>query len=283
MIQRLVRGSVLLLCLFAAAAPQTAFAGFWDRLFGDDTPKIEPGAGFRSFDDESARIEAEFDCESFVERAASEFEDRRRHCIIGEHATARVTIYEAAGFEGLTKRVKFTWLDNERPNARGDDAPVHADREAARRAVRRLGELYLPEHVDQLMERFTAARPGLVSEGEFIAVLASLPRGGFTQQVIDLRDANFDRLSGQEAAQSRPGYEKCVYILSHIDALKGLKFEGDPIPERNALYVTYFITSDRGDHFLCELHNAGYFRIRVSQKQGQPFRTMAHGNLGRAD
>lgn len=282
MFKRLAGILVVTMGVGAAAAPASALS-IWERLFGEETPKVEPGKGFAAFDDVSQRIETEFECESVVERAASEFEDRRRHCLIGEHRTARVSIFEAPGFPGLTKRVKFTWLDNERRNARGDDAPVHADREAARQAVRRLGELYMPDHVDQLMALFTEGRPGLVTEGEFIAILAVLPRGGFRQQVIDLRDANFQRLSGAEAERSEPGYRKCIYILSNIGPLKGQKFEGDPIPERNELYVTYFINSGRGDRFLCELHNSGYYRIRVSQKQGEPFRTMAHGNLGRVD
>lgn len=275
--------AALLLIGSAAAGPATAMS-LWERLFGsDEASKVEPGNGFADFETESGRIEEAFECEGMAERGATEFDDRRRHCLIGQHRTARVTVYEAAGFEGLVKRVKFTWLDNERRNARGDDAPAHADREAARRAVRRLGEIYLPGHVDRLMELFTQARPGLVSEGDFIAILAVLPRGGFRQQVIDLRDGNFQRLSGAEAERARPGYRKCLYILQNIPPLRGQGFDGDPIPERNDLYVTYFINSERGERFLCELHNAGYYRIRVSQKQGQPFRTMAHGNLGGAD
>lgn len=281
---RLPRILLAALLLASAAAAPAAAMSLWERLFGsDEAAKVTPGKGFAAFDAESARIEDSFYCESVVERGATEFDDRRRHCMIGEHRTARVTIYEPVGFEGLVKRVKFTWLDNERRNARGDDAPAHADREAARQAVRRLGEIYVPGHVEQLMELFTAARPGLVSEGEFIAILAVLPRGGFRQQVIDLRDANFQRLSGAEAERARPGYEKCIFILNNMPPLKGQSFEGDPIPERNDLYVTYFINSARGERFLCELHNAGYYRIRVSQQQGQPFRTMAHGNLGRVD
>ncbi|WP_417513425.1 hypothetical protein [Minwuia sp.] len=254
--------------------------GMWQSAFGAGGAAVRPNQGFADFRNESVRIEDGFACARFVERAGDEFSDLRRHCLIGEHRSVRVTIYEPVGYDGLTKKVKLTWLDNQRPNARGRNAPRHADREEARAAARKLAQLYLPGHEDELMALFTRQQSGVVSEGPFIAVLSFNDRGGYKQAVIEVRDGNFQALAGSEERQGRPGYQKCLYILSNIPQLDGSQIQGEPVPERNDLYVTYFLNSDKGEKFLCEIHSSGYYRIRVSQKQGQSFEVLAHGNLG---
>jgi hypothetical protein len=265
----------------ALAAPAEAQLGrVWDSLFGSETPELAPTGGFADFQTESRRVEDSFACVRFVERAGDEFSDRRRHCIIGEHRKVRVTIYEPGGHEGLTKKVKLTWIDNQRPNARNRDAPKHADRAEARASVRRLAELYLPDHLDRMMELFSASRNGVVSEGLFIAVLDFRNRSDFVEATIEVRDGNYQALARAEAERGRPGYDKCLYILDNIPPLKGQTFSGDAVPQRSDLFVSYFLRSGRGEKFICELHESGYYRIRVSQKQGEPFKTLAHGNLG---
>lgn len=252
----------------------------WRSLFSEEGPVIRSNAGFDDFLTESERIQDRFDCGRFAERPGDEFSDRRRHCIIGDSGTVRVSIYEPVGHDGLTRKVKFVWLDNQRPNARGDNAPVHADREDARQAIRTLSEFYLPGHGDQLLDMFEKGGNGIVTELPFTAVVSVVDRPGFRQVSIDIQDGNYEKLAGSEERQGRPGYNKCLYILGNIPPLKGVEISGDPIPERSDLYVTYFLTSPRGEQFLCEIHNSGYYRIRVSRQIGQAFQVLAHGNLG---
>lgn len=252
----------------------------WRSLFSDEGPVIRANAGFGEFRAESERIQDRFDCRRFAERPGDEFNDRRRHCIIGESGTVRVSIYEPVGHEGLTKKIKFIWLDNEQPNARGDNAPEHADLEDARQAVRTLSAIYLPKHGDQLLDMFDKGGNGIVTELPFTAVVSEVQRPGFRQVSIEIQDGNHEQLAGSEERQGRPGYNKCLFILGNIPPLKGIEIGGDPVPDRSDLYVTYFLSSDRGEQFLCEIHNSGYYRIRVSRQAGQAFQVLAHGNLG---
>ncbi len=263
------------------AAPASAQLGkLWDSLFGSDENAVQPDKGFHAFRTEARRIEDSFACSRLVERPGDEFSDLRRHCLIGVYGTARFSIYEPVGHEGLTKKIKFTWLDNQRPNAQGRNAPRHADRAEVRQAVRKMAEIYLPNHQKQLMDLFTRSQDGIVTEGLFVAVLAFQKRTGYLQSVIEIRDGNYEQLAGSEDRQGRPGYDKCLYILSNIPQLADADIKGEPIPERSDLFVSYFLASKKGEKFICEIHNSGYYRIRVSQKQGEAFKVLAHGNLG---
>lgn len=260
------------------SAPQP-IRGVWQGLFREGI-NVRANAGFAEFREESERIEDNFACVRITDKPGDEFSDRRRHCILGEHRTARVTIYEPVGFEGLTKKVKLTWLDNVQPNARGRDAPRHADREEARQAVRDMASLYMPDHENQLMQLFSQQRSGIVTELPFTAVVQFADRSGFKHAVVEIRDGNHDSLAGSEDRQGRPGYDKCLYIIGSIPPLKGHQISGEAVPERSDLFVTYFLKSNKGEQFLCEIHNSGYYRIRVSQKQGEAYQVLAHGNLG---
>jgi hypothetical protein len=251
----------------------------WQDIFGDGAG-VRANAGFAEFGEEADRIEDNFACVRITDKPGDEFSDHRRHCIIGEHRTARITIYEPVGHEGLTKKVKFTWLDNVQPNARGRNAPRHADREEARQVVRKMSALYLPGHEKQLVELFTQQKSGVVTELPFTAVVEFADRSGFKHAVVEIRDGNHNQLAGSEERQGRPGYEKCLYILGNIPPLKGHSISGEPVPERSDLFVTYFLKSNKGEQFLCEIHNSGYYRIRVSQEQGTAYQVLAHGNLG---
>ncbi|WP_416896727.1 MAG: hypothetical protein ACMVY4_14480 [Minwuia sp.] len=251
----------------------------WLAVFGK-APEFRPNKGFGPFREESQRIEDSFACRRFVELAGDEFSDLRRHCTIGEYETARISIYQPVDQENITRKVKFTWLDNERRNARGQAAPRHADRADARQALTRFAELYVPNHATELMQLFTEGRTGLVSEGPFIAIVTVIKRQGYVHNDIELRDGNFQALAGSEEKQARPGFDRCRYILANIPALKGVQIDGEPVPERSQLYVTYFLNSNRGEKFLCEIHSSGYYRIRVSRAQGEPFQVLAHGDLG---
>lgn len=276
-------GLLLLSVVLSVSLPAPASAQLgkiWESLFGSDEAAVRPDKGFQAFRDEVRRVEDGFACTGLIDRPGDEFSDRRRHCLLGEHQSARISLYEAVGFEGVTKKLKFQWLDNERPNAQGRNAPRHADRAEARQALQKLAELYLPNHQDELMALFSKNQPGVVSEGLFVAVLAFQRRAGYMQSVVEIRDGNYEQLAGSEEHLGRPGYEKCLYILSNIPQLKGDKISGEVTPERQDLYVSYFLTSQRDENFICEIHASGYYRIRVSQKQGQPFQTLAHGNLG---
>lgn len=252
---------------------------YWQAIF-EGKPVIRSNAGFADFREESGRIEDALACVRITDKPGDEFNDHRRHCVIGEHRTVRVTTYEPVGHEGLTKKIKFVWLDNLRPNARNRNAPRHADREEAREAVRQLAKLYVPSHEDELMQLFTEQRTGIVTELPFTAVLQFSDRAGFKFGVVEIRDGNYSDLAGSEEKQGRPGFEKCLYILGNIPVLADHKISGEAVPERSDLFVTYFLNSNRGEQFLCEIHNSGYYRIRVSQEQGQAFQVLAHGNLG---
>lgn len=253
--------------------------GYWQALLGEGQD-LRANAGFGNFGDESDRIEDSFACVRITDKPGDEFNDRRRHCVIGEHRTARVTVYEPVGHEGLTKKVKLTWLDNLKPNAGNRAAPRHADREEVRQAVRDLAKLYMPGHEKDLVDLFTQQKTGVVTELPFTAVIQFTDRPGFKHGVIEIRDGNHEVLAGVEERQGRPGYEKCVYILGNIPVLANHEISGEAVPERSDLYVTYFLKSNRGEQFLCEIHHSGYYRIRVSQQQGDAYQVLAHGNLG---
>lgn len=273
-----VAGLGVLFAMVGDSAPDP-IRSYWHALF-EGKPVIRSNAGFAQFENESRRIEDSLACARITDKPGDEFNDHRRHCVIGEYRTVRVTTYEPVGHEGVTRKVKFVWLDNLRPNARNRNAPRHADREEAREAVRQLAQLYMPNHEKDLMELFLQQRAGIVTELPFTAVLQFSDRAGFKFGTIEIRDGNYQDLAVTEEKQGRPGFQKCLYILGNIPVLAGHEISGEAVPERSDLFVTYFLNSDRGEQFLCEIHNSGYYRIRVSQEQGQAFQVLAHGNLG---
>ncbi len=268
----------ILFVMIGDSAPQP-LRGYWQAIFGEGQ-SIRANAGFANFGEESNRIEDSFACVRITDKPGDEFNDHRRHCVIGEFRTARISIYEPVGHEGLTKKVKLTWLDNLRPNARNRNAPRHADREEVRQVVRDMAKLYVPKQEAELMQMFTQQKSGVVTELPFTAVVQFADRQGFKHGVVEIRDGNHAVLAGSEERQGRPGYEKCLYILGNIPVLANQTISGEAVPERSDLYVTYFLKSNRGEQFLCEIHHSGYYRIRVSQEQGDDYKVMAHGNLG---
>jgi len=269
----------LLIGFAQLASPAEAQLGsLWRAITGEEEgPK--PDKGFQSFREESRRIEDALACGRVVEQATDTYSDLRRHCIIGDNRTVRVTIVEPVGYEGLTKRVRLTWTDNGTGQQRALSAPPHVDRSAAVASLDLLIGLYLPSRVAEINALFTDGEDGKVTEGPFTIQVVHQARAGLDLRTVEIRDANYDRLANSETESARPGYERCLFIVSNIKVLKNLKISGEPKPQRSDLHVTYFLHAERGDKFLCELHDSGYYRVRISQGQGKEFKTLAHGNI----
>ena len=268
----------LVLALPAASPAQAQLGSLWRAITGqDDGPK--PDKGFGPFRDEARRMEEALNCGRVVEQATDAFSDLRRHCILGDNRTVRVTIIEPVGHEGLTKRVRLTWTDNGTGDNRALNAPPHVDRSAAQAALAKLATLYVPEKADELIRLFSEGADGTIDTGLFSVSVVHQSRTGMDLRTVELRDGNHAALANSEAESARPGFDRCLFIVRNIDVLKGLEIDGEPRPQRSDLHLTYFLYAKRGDRFLCELHDSGYYRIRISQKDGEEFRTLAHGNI----
>lgn len=269
---------VLLLALPVANPAQAQLGSLWRAITGqDDGPK--PDKGFGPFRDEARRIEEALNCGRVVEQATDAFSDLRRHCILGDNRTVRVTIIEPVGHEGLTKRVRLTWTDNGTGDNRALNAPPHVDRSAAQAALAKLAALFVPERAEELIRLFTDGTNGDFDEGPFNVTVVHQSRTGMDLRTVELRDGNHEVLANSEAESARPGFDRCLFIVRNIDVLKNLEIDGEPRPQRSDLHLTYFLYAKRGDQFLCELHDSGYYRIRISQQDGEEFRTLAHGNI----
>lgn len=268
----------LVLALSAAHPAQAQLGSLWRAITGqDEGPK--PDKGFGPFRDESRRVEEALNCSRVVEQATDAFSDLRRHCILGDNRTVRVTITEPVGHEGLTKRVRLTWTDNGTGENRALNAPPHVDRSAAQAALARLAALFVPEEADRLIRLFTEGTDGTFDAGPFNVSVVHQSRAGMDLRTVELRDGNYAALANSEAESARPGFDRCLFIVRNIEVLKKLEIDGEPRPQRSDLHLTYFLYAKRGDRFLCELHDSGYYRIRISQKDGEEFRTLAHGNI----
>lgn len=269
----------LLVVLTQQVSPAEAqLSSLWRAITGqEEGPK--PDKGFQSFRDEARRIEGALDCGRVVEQATDTYSDLRRHCIIGNNRTVRITIVEPVGYEGLTKRVRLTWTDNGSGKQRALSAPPHVDRSAALASLDTVMGLYVPSRVAELNALFADGKDGSVTEGTFTIQVVHQARAGLDLRTVEIRDANYDLLASSEAESARPGYDRCLFIVSNIDVLKKLKISGEPKPQRSDLHVTYFLYAERGDKFLCELHDSGYYRVRISQGEGEEFKTLAHGNV----
>lgn len=268
---------LLALCLLAATPAAAQLGSIWRALTGDTAPR--PDAGFASFRDEGQRIEDALDCGKITDMAPDRLSDRRRMCRLGKEKSVRVVVFEPVGYEGLTKRVRFAWTDNDDGEGRAFPFEPHADRDAAAHALRTLAAMYTPSHVEDLAGMFFGTRNGSVSEGKFTATVEHVAQSGATVRAIEFRDGNWERLSHSEEEAARPGFEACQRILGSIEAIRHLKITGNLIPERQNLNVVYFLKAERGDRFLCEIHDSGYYRVRVSRRDGDPFRPLAHGNF----
>lgn len=268
---------VLILCI-GGAGPAAAELGWFWRAIGLDDGEPAANQGFAAFAEEFARIEERFACSRVAEGRTEKHADRRRHCILGGAGTVRITLVQPVGYGTLTKAVQLVWADaNEGGEAA--DHPPHADRVLALETLDVLARLYLPSKAATLQQLFEAARNGSATEGSFTAVVAHFPGVAQDQRVVEFRDGNYAVLGESETRQARAGYDTCLGILRQIDLLEGLEISGEPVPERQPLYAVYFLSAERGDKFLCELHYSGYYRIRVSPRIGEPFRTLAHGNI----
>ncbi|MDF1735374.1 MAG: hypothetical protein P1U37_08835 [Minwuia sp.] len=268
----------LLLALPAATPAHAQLGSLWRAITGqDEGPK--PDKGFGPFREEARRIEDALNCGRVVEQANDAFSDLRRHCILGDNRTVRVTIVEPVGHEGLTKRVRLTWTDNGTGEQRALSAPAHVDRSAAQAALSGLAALFVPEKSDHLIDLFTGGTDGAFESGPFSVSVVHQSRAGLDLRTVELRDGNYEALAESEARSARPGFDRCLFIVRNIDVLKNLEIDGEPRPQRSDLHLTYFLHAKRGDRFLCELHDSGYYRIRISQKDGEEFRTLAHGNI----
>ncbi|MDF1719752.1 MAG: hypothetical protein P1U65_03675 [Minwuia sp.] len=276
--KRLLLLALLIMTVAQVSPAQAQLGSLWRAITGEEAgPK--PDKGFQAFRDEARRIEDALTCGRVVEQATDTYSDLRRHCILGDNRTVRVTIVEPVGYEGLTKRVRLTWTDNGSGQQRALSAPPHVDRSAAIAALDTVLDLYVPTRSAELNTLFTEGRDGNVTEGPFRIQVAHQARAGLDLRVVEIRDANYDALANSEVESARPGYERCLFIVSNIDVLKKLKISGEPKPQRSDLHVTYFLHAERGDKFLCELHDSGYYRVRISQAQGEEFKTLAHGNI----
>lgn len=268
----------LVLALSAANPAQAQLGSLWRAITGqDEGPK--PDKGFGPFRDEARRLEETLNCGRVVEQATDAFSDLRRHCILGDNRTVRVTITEPVGYEGLTKRVRLTWTDNGTGENRALNAPPHVDRSAAQAALAKLAALFVPEQADKLIGLFAEGTDGTFEAGPFSVSVVHQSRAGMDLRTVELRDGNHAALANSEAESARPGFDRCLFIVRNIDVLKNLEIDGEPRPQRSDLHLTYFLYAKRGDRFLCELHDSGYYRIRISQKDGEEFRTLAHGNI----
>lgn len=273
------RSAAALLVLGLLAAPPAAaqLGDFWRALTGDGRPR--PDQGFLAFREESARVEAALGCGKVVDMAPDRLSDRRRQCQLGSEHSVRVVVFEPVGYEGLTKRVRLAWTDNGEGDGRAFAHAPHADLPTAVAALAGLAALYLPGKADDLQALFLGNTPGSVTGDTFQATVEHLARSGSTVRAVDFRDGNWEKLARSEEEAARPGFEACQKILGSIEAIRHLKITGNPIPERQNLNVVYFLNAGRGDRFLCEIHDSGYYRVRVSRRDGEPFRPLAHGNL----
>lgn len=280
-----LRFVLLPLMVLALAAPvaspaQAQLGSLWRAITGgDEDEKPKADKGFGPFREEARRVEEALECGRVVERATDAYSDLRRHCILGDNRTVRVTVVEPVGHEGLTKRIRLTWTDNGSGPQRALNAPPHVDRSAAQAALERLLALYVPDAAAELVRLFTEGTGGTVTSGPFSVIVQHQSRSGLDLRTVELRDGNHLALANSEAESARPGFERCLFIVRNIEVLKKLEIDGEPRPQRSDLHVTYFLHAKRGDRFLCELHDSGYYRIRISQKDGDEFRTLAHGNI----
>lgn len=276
--KRILLLTLLIVLTHQVSPAEAQLSSLWRAITGEEEgPK--PDKGFQSFRDEARRIEGALDCGRVVEQATDTYSDLRRHCIMGNNRTVRVTIVEPVGYEGLTKRVRLTWTDNGSGKQRALSAPPHVDRSAALASLDTVLGLYVPSRVAELNALFADGKDGSVTEGPFTIQVVHQARAGLNLRTVEIRDANYDLLANSEAESARPGYDRCLFIVSNIDVLKKLKISGEPKPQRSDLHVTYFLYAERGDKFLCELHDSGYYRVRISQGQGEEFKTLAHGNV----
>jgi len=251
----------------------------FDGLLKSDPDQAASGRGFENFQDEFKRITSLVKCRKTGSGRVDEHSDFRRVCFVGKHSSASITAFEPVGNEGFTKKVVLTWDENLRRNARGFNVPKNADQGAARGAVRALGVAYLPEQAKKLQNWFRNSRDGELVDGQFTAVMRHDIHPGHIRHVLVIRDQNWQALQRSETRNAQPEFKKCLYIVQNMKTFRHLKVKGNPVPERDKNHVTYFLSAERGDRFLCEFYRTGYYRVQVSRRNGRPFKTIAHGKF----
>lgn len=277
---RALTGIVFAVSLLLFSVPANAQLGkLFDGLLNTDPNKAASGRGFESFPDEFKRITSLVKCRKTGSGRVDEYSDFRRVCFVGKHSSATITAFEPVGNEGFTKKIVLTWDENLRRNARGFNVPKNADQGAARGAVRALGVAYLPEMAKKLQNWFRNSRDGELVDGKFTAVMRHDIHPGHIRHVLVIRDENWQALQRSETRNAQPEFKKCLYIVQNMKTFRHLKVKGNPVPERDKNHVTYFLSAERGDRFLCEFYRTGYYRVQVSRRNGRPFKTIAHGKF----